>query len=333
MNSNIKEDISDLILNGENLLAKNDYFQAHAILKNALTKSRKAQYSEGIQKCKILLAKVNKLMKEKMNSFSVGQSMPKKDVDNFVGNFLKYNGNKLFMEIGLDPLIAISYEFIVQISEPPISYQLANLCTISDDGHMVRGGSDPNHVSFMQSYRIAQGLVENVYLYILFQKLIKNNKFVTKKLIKFLKYSGSLPDDELLMIKYGIDRYLKKDFISAIHILVPQIEKFIIILSEKSGINVVALGNGQDLSTNTLTVGIPYLDSPQIVELFGKNFVEHVKFILFDPLGYKLRHKVAHGAITMNECSEKKCNLIICLIIELFASYARNNGIKVNKNP
>ena len=46
-------------------------------------------------------------------------------------------------------------------------------------------------------------------------------------------------------------------------------------------------------------------------EFKGEDFCEQIKYVLFDPLGYKLRHKIAHGEIELAECNQLNTGLII----------------------
>lgn len=51
--------------------------------------------------------------------------------------------------------------------------------------------------------------------------------------------------------------------------------------------------------------------------IFGEDFCMQIKFILFEQLGYKIRHKVAHGEIKFNECNFQNTTLVLYLYLSL----------------
>jgi hypothetical protein len=88
------------------------------------------------------------------------------------------------------------------------------------------------------------------------------------------------------------------------------------------GLDVVAHEKrGEDVSTRTITLSESHLDSDDFQKVFGKNFCRQVKFVLFEQMGYKLRHKIAHGDIKSGECNYQNANLIIYLYLYLLGRF------------
>lgn len=107
------------------------------------------------------------------------------------------------------------------------------------------------------------------------------------------------------------------------HILVPQFEAVFLDLSESCGIDIVALDQRLGIATRTKTLSDRYLSSEEFVKIWGEDFCQQIKFVLFEPLGYKLRHKVAHGEILEEECNFQNVVLIIYFFLVLLGKIKR----------
>jgi hypothetical protein len=128
-------------------------------------------------------------------------------------------------------------------------------------------------------------------------------------------FLGLLPDEQLKILDIGLEKYFKQDYVSALHILIPQFESFFLSASEKFGIDVISLNRTKEISTQPRTLGDTLLDKPEFQEVWSKDLCEQIKFILFEPLGYKFRHKIAHGEIKLTECNYQTTNLIVYLFL------------------
>ena len=160
----------------------------------------------------------------------------------------------------------------------------------------------------------------DIYLNPIFYSLIRKNKKLTFKVLsEYFVNSGLMDTNQLEIVDIGLEKYFEEDYVSALHILVPQFEAFLLDVAKKLGINIVALDTKLDVATRTLTLSEVHLDSDDFKKVFGENLCRQIKFILFEPLGYKLRHKIAHGEISYNECNFQNMTLILYLYLVLLA--------------
>ena len=67
-------------------------------------------------------------------------------------------------------------------------------------------------------------------------------------------------------------------------------------------------------------LGTDFLGNKKVQELWGEDLCAYINFCLFEPLGYKLRHKIAHGNINASECSFVSCILVFFLYIFILSS-------------
>ena len=248
------------------------------------------------------------------------------ELDKFITSFLKIDdSNEILKKIGLHPFFFPKVKEVENVAKKtmPLAYQISNLATISDSGHVLRGGSEGFYSWFIQMYDITQRQIMNLYLNRLMYTLLISEK--SKKKLEFEELTSYFIKSKLFnqsrieIVIIGLKRYFEQDYISAIHILVPQFESFLLSIAQRCGVNVVALDTKIDIATRTVTLSQNHLDSNEFIDIFGEDFCRQVIYILFEPLGYKIRHKVAHGEITNNECSFQMVTLIVYLFLVLIA--------------
>lgn len=302
-----------------------DFFSAAHYYKETLKSARAFGDSKIIKICKKKIVETNKKSEGAFHEFRFEKQILNKDIDRDVAPILKGDLLMVLKRIGRHPLLYPKYREVVESAKKgmPVTRSIANLSTTSPEGHLLRGGADGAHSWFMNIYEIQQGLINEIYLQRIFQQLAARG-FNEENLSAYFKASGVFPERNLKIISVGLGRYFAEDFVSAIHILTPQFENVFLFISEKCGIDVIALDSGKDISTHTKTLSAGDLSSEPFQKVWGKDLCEQLKFTLFDPLGYKLRHKVAHGEIVLEECSSSVANLILYFYLVL----AARTGVK-----
>jgi hypothetical protein len=146
------------------------------------------------------------------------------------------------------------------------------------------------------------------------------NKLTIKKLADYFSQSGIINPKRLGIILVGLQKYFKEDYISSLHILVPQFEGLFLEIAQHCGIDIVALDQKQGaISTRTKALSEYYLESEEFKKIFGEDFCRQLKFVLFEQMGYRLRHKIAHGEIAPEECNFPNATLIIYFYLVLLA--------------
>lgn len=331
-----KIDLTSLIKQARQAEESGNFFNASVFYKETLELAIKAKDSKLIKVCKSKIVEMNKKSIDSGKDFKeveVSVEFSENDQKGIKENIEKIIGldniNTILEAIGCIPWFCPDIKEIERqsLSSTPIFYQFAKLSTISDAGHNLRGGSDPKYSWFMDTYGRTQKFIMDIYLNRIFYMLIKNKKLTFKEMAEYFANSKLLNPNQLKIVTIGLARYFEKDYVSALHILVPQFESFLLETATRLGINIVVLDTKLDVAIRTMTLSEKHLDSEDFKKIFGENFCRQVKFILFEPLGYKLRHKVAHGEISFNECNFQNVNLIIYLYLVLLGKV----GVKENE--
>lgn len=323
------ESIEDNIKKAEELEAAEEFFSASHFYQNAVKLLLKNGDKERIRFYKNKVVEMNKKMLVSGKDFkdiSVEHEFTKEQTEllnGFIDNAVK--GKKTSEAL---KYIGISHSFLPFVSNVrdmalknmPISYSFASLSSISDQGHILRGGSDPQYHWFMKMYEITQQTIMQLYLLPIIQKIMSSEsveKLDYESLFAYFSQSGLIKEDDLNMLSPGLKSFFNKDYISCLHVLIPRFESMFLNLSEMCGIDIVSLDQKLGLATATKTLSDRYMSSKEFTDIWGEDFCQQVRFILFDPLGYKLRHKVAHGEISVDECNFQNAILIIYLFLVL----------------
>lgn len=309
----------------------NSYFSAAIYYKDALSEAVKLGDSKSIKLCKSKVVDMNKKAVESGEVFhdlEIPFELSERDrngIESFIKGMLKIeSAQKLLQTIGKHPEFIPKLKSIeAQSQHIPIAYQFATLSSISESGHSVRGGSQGEYSWFMQMYDINQKLIlEFMLSRIMYMTTSKDSKQARIKLADMKDYfskSGLIPSENLETIMLGLERYYAEDYVSALHILVPQFEAFFLSVAQSCGISTVALDTKKDIATRTITLSDTHLDSEEFKNVFGEDFCRQIKFVLYEPMGYKLRHKIAHGEIKYNECNFQNVTLILYFYLVILA--------------
>lgn len=309
-----------------------DFFRASFLYKDALDSAIKSNNAEVIKFCKNKVVEMNKKSIASGKDFkdvSFTRELPenkKKAHEEFINKFLNQGDLKTILcAIGKEPSFIPKVTNVQKTKNNtmPIFDQFANSSIISNDGHILRGSSDRNYAWLMTMYNLNQQLIMILYVGRIIYELIENkpngNNLTADTLLDYFNNSGIIEEENLKIISVGLKKYFERDYISALHILVPQFESVFLKISEKFGIDIVALDQKKGIATRTKTLSEYYLDSDEFKKVWTEDFCRQIKFILFEQLGYRIRHKIAHGEITKEECNFQNTTLILYLYLVLLS--------------
>lgn len=324
--------LPDALVQAKKAEDSEDFFEAAHFYKNALALARKFNDPDNIKFCTNKVVEMNKklvLSGKDLKEISFVQPIPTNRMEEheaFIQKFLTQGDlNTVLNAIGTHSYFFPKVSNVQKIANQrmPITYQIASLSTINDEGHVLRGSSDGAYAWFTEMYTINQRTIMDLYVSRIIQELIanesNNNRLNLQELSKYFSESRLFDPDNLKIINIGLERYFSGDHVSAMHILVPQFEAVFLKLSEKLGIDIVALERDQALSTRTKVLSESSLDSEAFKKVWGEDLCRQVKFILFEPMGFKLRHKIAHGEIDPEECNFQNSTLVLYLYLVLIA--------------
>ena len=125
--------------------------------------------------------------------------------------------------------------------------------------------------------------------------LIKKNIFTHESIVTHIMASDLIDADRDFIIKQGVTLYLDKDYITACHILIPQIEHAICNLALKLGIQALRMqpsGNGYMVQLMD-----KLFDIPEMHDFIGEDKIFYLRTLLTEQRGLNLRNLLCHGLI------------------------------------
>jgi hypothetical protein len=309
----------------QELEKKGEFLTASFYCRNSLSMYRDLQDSKMQAICKKKLLEINKKAVAEFHKIEITQNVPSEVTErnvSFLNELMSGTLPEALDKIGNSPIFFPKYSSIVTVANQsmPLFASIASTSTIDNRGNIIRGSEDGEFTWKMMRYRIEQDIIIQLYLKNIFTSLISIGKLNKEDLMHYFENSGKVSKDDLKIIEDGIEAYFRKDFVSAMHILIPRLESLFLNLSENSGIDIIALNSGRVISTQTRTLSDIHLDSAIFKDVWGEDLCEQLNFVLFRPLGYKLRHRIAHGEITFKECNFANVSILLYFYVVLLTA-------------
>lgn len=134
----------------------------------------------------------------------------------------------------------------------------------------------------------------NFFLQELLKRFLNYHDLNAKKLTDVLGQGVAFTEDQLEVLQKGIAAYMDDDHITALHLLIPQIEKSIRLIIEQSNGSVLKRTNESIGGYQLKTFGT-LLEDPVALNVFGRDLIYHLKLLLTDDRSLNLRNRISHG--------------------------------------
>jgi hypothetical protein len=124
--------------------------------------------------------------------------------------------------------------------------------------------------------------------------LLLEHRIQEAEFIYLAKESPIVPKDRGALFGKALFAGYERDFITAIHLLVPQIEHMVRFHLKNAGVQTTTI----DSEGVENEVGLSALmDKPEVEAVFGRELSFEIRSLFCDPLGANLRNEVAHGLL------------------------------------
>lgn len=140
----------------------------------------------------------------------------------------------------------------------------------------------------------------------------RNREYFTVDTIRgFLSKGALFLPERLDFLENGLKAFFANDFVTAAHLIVPQLEAAIRQLVESTGNNVLHEKDGAYLVKTLGTL----LDEPIVTEKFGAGVVLYFKIVLTEAVGWNIRNKIAHGMVDPIECNQALLDRVVHVML------------------
>ncbi|MFC3461510.1 DUF4209 domain-containing protein [Massilia haematophila] len=139
--------------------------------------------------------------------------------------------------------------------------------------------------------------------------------------------SALVPGDRVDLVAKGLYAGYCRDFVQAIHILVPQFEHMVRMVLKEAGAQTTSRQDGIEMELGLSSL----VDLPEMKEQFGEDLTFTIRSLMCKPLGPNLRNQVAHGLADSKLCASGygvyAWWLILALVMEGFHMTQRAESV------
>ena len=129
-----------------------------------------------------------------------------------------------------------------------------------------------------------------------------------------LQRSPFIDGDAAEVLEVGLERYLCGDFVSAMHVLIPQLEDVLRGTLRLLGGSTTSV---QGDLTREIALDQVLSCETELAELLGEDTVFYLRYLLVEQLGMNLRNRVAHGLIRKSDCDRPTLALVVMSLLRL----------------
>lgn len=174
---------------------------------------------------------------------------------------------------------------------------------------------DKLEAEFRSHYIMGLSLGVNLFLIPIFE-LLKEKGLTAETIIEIYKKWDFYNPNREELLKMGFQRLLDSDFVSALHVLVPQFEAC---LRE--------MFFGADVATTVVRPGIiqheqvmtEFLLREEIRDALGEDFHAYISTVMISQDGWNLRNDIAHGLAMNNVFDISRALVVFHLFIRIFS--------------
>lgn len=149
----------------------------------------------------------------------------------------------------------------------------------------------------------------------LIEAMITKFGFNSKDILNKLNESPVFTNDRLKIIEIGLDAYFNQDYVTAIHIIIPQIEEAVRNIVEKGGGNVLKEAKGG--SGFHLRTFDDILRDDLVTEALQPDGANYFKILFTDQRGWNLRNNVCHGMSEFNNFNYQTADRVVHALLYL----------------
>ena len=192
---------------------------------------------------------------------------------------------------------------IERIDEFPIQF-LFSETSISRDGRVtsIRPGGGDNEDTIrsemIRDYQIHVGVLVQGGIYPAQEVLLQEHRLQETDFVNLARQSPIVPIGREHLFGKALFAGYDRDFVTALHILVPQIEHMVRYHLKKAGVQTTTLANGIETENSLKSL----MDLSQTKEIFGEDLSFEIKALFCDSFGWNLRNDLAHGLIDDRAC-------------------------------
>ncbi len=193
-----------------------------------------------------------------------------------------------------------------------VSYSLSSSTVMSRDGRviakrpamsLVAEPSEDDEIAIrsemIRDYDSLVSIVVQGDIWPALEVLLLEHRLREADFVGLARQSPIVPKDRASLFGKGLFAGYERDYVTALHLLVPQIEHMVRVHIKQAGAKTTNLDKDGIQNENGLST---LMDLPEVEEVFGKDLAFELKSLFCDPFGPNLRNELAHGLLDEEAC-------------------------------
>jgi hypothetical protein len=185
----------------------------------------------------------------------------------------------------------------------------------------------------IKNYLIQIGLVVEAKIIPAMHILFLEHYFCEQDIYSIVKQSPIVPIGRELFITKALYSGFQYEFVTCLHLLIPQIENLVRFHLKKAGAKTTNLDASGIEHENGLS---SLVELPEMKDIFGNNLTFELKALLCSSFGPNLRNEAAHGLLEQNQCYSNHSIyawwLLFRIIFNTFWNIKNNTAIEQNSD-
>lgn len=180
---------------------------------------------------------------------------------------------------------------------------------------------DSHRIEFVSNYLLNLNINLEIFLKKIFEKLIEDYNLDSKEIMKKIDRWGLLDDRNRPFVETGIQKFFEEDYISSMHILIPQFESTLRRMFANVGYPTTSIKKGTAQHEETFN---EFLNREDIKSSLGENVHKLIQIVMVEQSGLNLRNEIAHGLIKFSEITKTK-NILVIYLYLILTRYSISN--------
>jgi hypothetical protein len=151
----------------------------------------------------------------------------------------------------------------------------------------------------VKQYSMELGLVVLSYIWPALEVLALEHRLRESDFVAIASESPIVPEGRERLFGKALFAGYEKDFVAALHLLVPQIEHMVRWHLKAAGIKTTNLDKNGVENENGLSA---LMELSEVTQIFGEDLSFELKALFCDPFGPNLRNQLAHGLLDEEAC-------------------------------
>lgn len=176
---------------------------------------------------------------------------------------------------------------------------IAKRPAMSLNGELTEGDEIAIRAEMIRDYGILVSIVVQGDIWPALEVLLLEHRLREADFTELARHSPIVPKERSGLFGKALFAGFERDFVTALHLLIPQIEHLVRVHLKQAGAKTTNLDKDGVQNENGMST---LMDLPETEQVFGKDLAFELKSLFCDAFGPNLRNELAHGLLDEDAC-------------------------------